>query len=131
MRICRRQNCKEITQKEKITMKKFSNAIWSAVLAAIVFCCYFFVPKLHLDGLVYAGCILIGGFVAYMQDALTSKERKKRLSNALWCAVFAVIVFACYFLISALHFDGMIYAGCILIGAFAAYMQDALTKEKA
>ena len=118
-------------EKEKITMKKFSNAIWTAVLAVIVFACYFFIPKLHLDGFVYAGCVLIGAFVAYLQDALTSKEQKKRMSNALWCAVFAAIVFVCYFLISALHFDGMLYAGCILIGAFAAYLQDALTKEKA
>ncbi len=112
-------------------MKKFSNAIWSAVLAVVVFVCYFFVPKLHLDGLVYAGCILIGAFAAYLQDALTSKERKKRMNNAIWSAVFAVIVFACYFLISALHYDGMIYAGCILVGAFVAYLQDALTGEKA
>ena len=112
-------------------MKKFSNALWCAVFAVIIFVCYFCVPVLHLDGFVYAGCILIGAFVAYMKDALTSKERKKRLSSALWCAVFAVIVFACYFLISAFHFDGMLYAGCILIGAFVAYLQDAMTKEKA
>ena len=111
-------------------MKKFSNAIWSAVLAAVVFVCYFFIPKLHIIGFVYAGCVLIGGCVAYLQDALTSTEKKKRVSNAVWTGVLAVVVFACYFLISALHFDGMIYAGCILIGAFAAYMQDALTKEK-
>ena len=42
-----------------------------------------------------------------------------------------MIVFACYFFISVLHYDGMLYAGCILIGAFVAYLQDAMTKEKA
>ena len=112
-------------------MKRVSNAVWTGVLAVVVFACYFLISALHFDGMIYAGCILIGAFVAYLQDALTSTERKKRMSNALWCAVFGVIVFACYFLISALHFDGMLYAGFILIGAFAAYLQDALTKEKA
>ena len=55
----------------------------------------------------------------------------KKFSNALWTAVFAVIVFACYFFVPALHMDGFIYAGCVLIGAFVAYLQDAMTKEKA
>ncbi len=111
-------------------MKKFGNAIWTAIFAVIVYVCYFFVPALHMDGFVYAGCILIGATVAYLQDALQGNKEKKKFSNAIWCAVFAVIVFACYFLISALHFDGMLYAGCILLGATAAYLQDALTGSK-
>ncbi len=111
-------------------MKKFGNAIWCAVLAVAIFVCYKFVPALHMDGMIYAGFILLGATVAYLQDAFTGKKDKKRFSNTIWCAVFAVVVFACYFLIPALHYDGFVYAGCILAGATAAYLQDAVTGNK-
>ena len=57
-------------------MKKFSNAIWSTVLAAIAFICYFFIPAAHLDGVIYAGFILLSGALAYFQDAITLKNDK-------------------------------------------------------
>ena len=59
-------------------MKRFSNTIWSAVFAVIVFVCYFFIPATkNLDGLLYAGLILIGSTVAYLQDAITFNKQDK------------------------------------------------------
>ena len=54
----------------------------------------------------------------------------KKFSNVIWSAVFAVIALVCYNFIPALHYEGFLYAGFVLIGAAAAYLQEALTSKK-
>lgn len=57
------------------------------------------------------------------------KDIMKKFSNTIWSAVFAVIAFVCYNFIPSLHYEGFLYAGFVLVGAAAAYLQEALTDK--
>ena len=54
----------------------------------------------------------------------------KKFSDAIWCAVFAVIFILLYFFVPALHTQNMLYGFFILLGATIAYLSVAFKKEK-
>lgn len=54
----------------------------------------------------------------------------KKFSDAIWCAVFAVVFLLLYYFVPALHIQSMLYGFFILLGATIAYVSAALKKNK-
>lgn len=54
----------------------------------------------------------------------------KKFSDALWCALFAVVFICLYYFVPSLHVDSMLYGFFILLGGTIAYLSVALKKNK-
>ncbi len=54
-------------------MKKFSDAIWTAVFAVIFILLYYLVPALHEESVLYGFFILVGATIAYLSIAIKKK----------------------------------------------------------
>ncbi len=55
-------------------MKKFSDAIWTAVFAIVFILLYFFVPALHSENTLYGFYILVGATLAFFSAAIKRKK---------------------------------------------------------
>ena len=53
----------------------------------------------------------------------------KKFSDALWCALFAVVFICLYYFVPSLHVDSMLYGFFILLGATIAYLSVALISK--
>ncbi len=55
-------------------MKKFSDAIWTAIFAVVFILLYFFVPALHSERTLYGFFILVGATIAFFSAAIKWKK---------------------------------------------------------
>ena len=54
----------------------------------------------------------------------------KKFSDALWCALFAVIFICLYYFVPSLHTESVLYGFFILLGGAIAYLSVALKNKK-